>query len=235
MIPVVKEIKRRNLTEYKCLSCGNLSYSSNPKHIYKECEKCGFEEGLPFVPTHKPEVWKYIEGTTKYEVSNYGRIRNGKGVIMRTTVQNGYEFFVYPEGGKFSRKSVHRLVAKAFISNPRGKPVVNHRDGNRINNAVYNLEWATHKENSQHAIHMLGNSGFKPIRRIEPSGLVTYYVSIADASRRGARSGEVILDMIENPPTSPDMERYEFTTWVKYHEWGMEINLFRGYEKSHLL
>lgn len=100
------------------------------------------------------ERWLPIEGFDRYECSSLGRIRSlVTGKILRLTPKkdNGYVpvGLWSDEGGRTMR--VHSLIARAFIPNPEGKPQVNHKDGDRANNAADNLEWVTAKENRQHA------------------------------------------------------------------------------------
>ncbi|HAJ4242157.1 TPA: HNH endonuclease [Escherichia coli] len=73
-------------------------------------------------------------------------------VLSHGTKPGGYAFVgLYPGmRGKPSYRMVHRLVAEAFIPNPQNKPEVNHKDGNKQNNAVANLEWVTRNENASH-------------------------------------------------------------------------------------
>ena len=103
------------------------------------------------------ERWKivYIDGKeTMYEVSNKGNIRNHiTGKLIKTSInRDGYQKFNLCINGKKYTKTIHRLVALAFIDNPYDKPLVNHKDGNKLNCEDSNLEWATSKENMQHAI-----------------------------------------------------------------------------------
>ena len=107
------------------------------------------------------EIWKDIKGYEGlYQVSNLGRVkgldryvnckygrRKIKGKIMNYTTRSGYNVLVLRRNNKRQSKQVHRLVAEAFIPNPNNYPVVNHKDTNRKNNHVSNLEWVTVKEN----------------------------------------------------------------------------------------
>lgn len=110
------------------------------------------------------EVWKDIEGYEGiYQVSNTGRVRsldrlnsigqNRKGKILKEKVHtNGYHFVTLYKNKTRREKLIHRIVAETFLENKGNKRVVNHIDGVKTNNNVSNLEWATHKENSVHAV-----------------------------------------------------------------------------------
>lgn len=148
------------------------------------------------------ETWRAIAGTKGFiEVSNEGRVRSllrGTPTILRTQVDGkGYHRIrVTIERVKMSYK-VHREVARAFIENPDNLPQVNHKDGNKDNNNVSNLEWVTNKENANHAIKsglwdnvIIGakcenESRKKPIiaYRIKDDPCTRYYESISEAER----------------------------------------------------
>ena len=98
------------------------------------------------------EKWKDVEGYIGfYAVSNIGRMRNRHGRVLKTPLANGYPLITLCKKGGRKNAFVHRLVAKAFIQNPERKSQVNHKDGNRSNNHVGNIEWCTPLENTRHA------------------------------------------------------------------------------------
>lgn len=96
------------------------------------------------------EIWKEIEGYAGlYEVSNWGNIRSLKfGRKLNPAVNSsGYKLISLSKEGKSKSFSVHRLVAEAFIPNSNNYPCINHKDENKTNNHVGNLEWCTQKYN----------------------------------------------------------------------------------------
>lgn len=101
------------------------------------------------------EVWKPVVGFEGlYEVSNTGKVKKGDRIKLTRVDKGGYETVCLFDHCKQKHMKVHRVVAMTFIPNPKNKRTVNHIDGNKLNNNVENLEWATHSENIIHANKM---------------------------------------------------------------------------------
>ena len=98
------------------------------------------------------ENWIEIKGYEDYMISSKGRVfsYNTKKFLKPQNNGYGYLFVILWKNGITKAHKIHRLVALAFIPNPENKRTVNHKDSDRTNNYVKNLEWATHSENSQH-------------------------------------------------------------------------------------
>ena len=139
------------------------------------------------------EVWKDIKGWEgRYQVSNLGRVRSldytykqshgyrtREGMILKSSLkENGYARVSL---GRNNQKLIHRLVAETFIPNPENKRTVNHKDGNKQNNCVDNLEWATHQENN---IHALDNELIKTRKRVLCIETGEIYKSVTEASKQ---------------------------------------------------
>lgn len=125
------------------------------------------------------EEWRTISLNPVYLVSNYGRvktidhpvwckknssysIRKGRFCIPTNNNSKKYWRVGIQIDGKQKHFSIHRLVATAFIPNPQHLPQVNHKDGNKNNNRVSNLEWCTQPYNQQHAV----DTGLKSIQKM---------------------------------------------------------------------
>lgn len=105
----------------------------------------------------KEEVWKYIPGTKhKYKASSIGKIMEcftdyAKGKVLNQTKASEYPTVRITKNGKKRYYMAHRLVAEAFLPNPNKLPLVNHKNKNKFDNRVENLEWCTSKQNILHA------------------------------------------------------------------------------------
>lgn len=118
------------------------------------------------------EIFKEIAGYPNYLISNYGRVRtksrkvryihsvtkkehyrltNDRFLIQYENKRTGYKFIQPRVNGKPKNETIHRLVALTFIPNPNNYNIVNHKDGNKHNNKVENLEWCTDSYNHEHA------------------------------------------------------------------------------------
>lgn len=174
------------------------------------------------------EVWKDIkdyEGL--YQINNKGEVK-----ALEKTIWNGQGYLYFPEKirklnpdkdgylnitlsnkGKVKTFKIHRLEAEAFIPNPNNLPEVNHKDGDKTNNNVDNLEWCTRKENQKHAFriglinqngernHMYGKLGADnpnsiPIYQLNKNtgDIIREYDSLASAGRDlGVNTGKICL------------------------------------------
>lgn len=144
------------------------------------------------------EIWKDIKGFEgKYQISNFGRVKSlerhippiapkqktkrCRTRILKTCVgAHGY-FHVSLSGRKYC---IHRLLAETFIENPNNLKCVNHKDGNKLNNSLSNLEWCSYSYNNIHAVE-LGlrfNNTFAKVTNIKTKEIL-YFKSLADVRK----------------------------------------------------
>ncbi len=149
------------------------------------------------------EIWKDVpEYEGLYQVSNLGSVRslthtkrssNGKtaranGKVIKPLEQNGYLNIMLCKDGVRKRFRLHRLIASAFIPNPHNFPQVNHKDENKKNNNVENLEWCDSKYNNSYGTRLQRYSETMGIRVVQSTldgDFVKLWKSASEAGRNG--------------------------------------------------
>ncbi len=136
--------------------------------------------------TYENEEWRLINNIEKegYYISNYGRIKTPNNEINdKFGKSGGYYDLKIVQNGKHHK--IHILVATYFIPNPEKKPFVNHKNGDKLDNKLENLEWVTNQENIQHAYDNGLVGGVSPVIQYDKKGenIIKEFNSINEASR----------------------------------------------------
>ena len=148
------------------------------------------------------ESWKDVDDYKGiYKVSSLGRVlrikkskgTSGNNMLIPSKKESGLEVRLRNRGND-KKYLIHRLIAKAFIPNLKNKPQINHKDGNRWNNHLHNLEWSTNSENTKHSHDYLdreytaygeNHSNSKTVSQYDKYGnLINIYGSVNEAGRQ---------------------------------------------------
>lgn len=130
------------------------------------------------------EIWKDIAGYEgKYKVSNYGNIYSVKSnrTLLPLRALNGYLLIMLGR----TTYSIHRIVATTFLPNPNKLPCINHKDGNKHNNKVDNLEWCSYSYNLIHAYKTGLNRRERAVECLQNGVVVKRYRSAREAEKDG--------------------------------------------------
>lgn len=168
------------------------------------------------------EVWRNITNyEDTYQISNLGNVRSKDRVVlyidkrkrifpgqtMKLNIDTkGYYKVNLRKNNKFKSLRIHKLVAEHFLKKEIGKNIVNHKDGNKLNNCVDNLEFVTISENTIHAIRVLkkdftngGKHSKKPIISIQKNNIYRFFDSVGSASKFFDLSRRTIGRRMNNP------------------------------------
>lgn len=145
------------------------------------------------------EIWKEIPGSGgKYQISNYGNVYSLINNVQLKGVNNGNGYLRVKLNERLFY--IHRLVAMAFIPNPKGYKEINHKDENKLNNNADNLEWCSHKYNMKFGTRnkrAIDNTKKSVIQYTMSSKYVCSYNSIVEAAGKMSISKGNIVSVLK--------------------------------------
>ena len=172
--------------------------------------------------------WRLI-GDDKYQVSCTGLVySNISYKILKPSVSNnGYQRVVLSFDGKKHYINMHRLVAETFLPNPDNLPQVNHKNGNKLDNNVSNLEWCTAKHNKQHAHDTGLAKGVRGSRSNLAKLTTEQAIEIITLNKEGVSNPDIAkrfgittnsVYRIYSGKRWPDLDEYRLPKWRRRHE-----------------
>ena len=135
-------------------------------------------------------IWKTVKGfENHYAVSDSGYVWSfrRKKMLKPKIDRYGYEVVALSRNGKTYHRTVHRIVAKAFVPNPCNLPTVNHINEIKTDNRASNLEWVSVADNDNHGTRNARMADTKcklPVEQILSDGTIVRYKGVKDASRK---------------------------------------------------
>lgn len=160
--------------------------------------------------------WRPVVGyESVYEVSNKGdivRVQTGHR-LKPSIAKNGYYVVALWDKNKGKSHYIHRMIAEAFIPNPKGFKTVNHKDGNKLNNDISNLEWCSYGRNNQHAY----DTGLK---------------TVSDNVRESAKKRAIQRNKLNQPRSKPiivsDLDGNIVGSYKSANEASKQLNISRS-------
>lgn len=205
-------LKGELVAEYKSIRLAAEANGVDSMSIVNYCKGRMKKQGKKYIWKYKEHVlspeeilwnetknWAELKEYPKYRISRDGRIYSEKTrIIMKNQWSGtGMTVSINKKDEKAKPVFVHRLVALAYIPNPKNLPVVNHLDSNQKNNNTENLEWATHIRNSQHATDAGLMKNRKPIIQMDLEGnFIKRFNSCREAARELKGNDRAINDAV---------------------------------------
>jgi hypothetical protein len=135
---------------------------------------------------YEDEIWKdFTFNNKQIQVSTYGRVKSNNKLLKGCiSSQTGYIVISISNNKIRKNELVHRLVAKCFLDNPYNKNIVNHKDQNKQNNHIDNLEWCTYSENAIHFYKGPGKNLCKKVQQLDKNkNVIKIFDSLSEAAK----------------------------------------------------